>query len=111
MVVDKNVANVPKGVPMAELITIAKAHYLALTNVEKRAQTVKNNKVFNPTTLKKSWDTFTYDQLATKFNKAKLIKFIMEEPRRFHPYLVGEFYENAEVAIDEQSFTTVVHNN
>lgn len=90
---NQEIQNIPEGVPLAELATIAKSNSCALTNIEKRAQTVKKNKVFNPNTLKKSWDAFTYNQLTSKLNKAKLMKFISAEPKRFHPFWVGEFYE------------------
>lgn len=87
--------------PLAELATIARSNIRALTNIEMRAQTVKKNKVFNPSTLKKSWDDYSYNQLATKLTKVKLIKFITAEPKIFHPYLEGEFYEHTVIAKDE----------
>lgn len=37
------------------------------------------------------------------------MKFVTAEPERFHPYLVSEFYQNAVVATNEQSFTTEVY--
>lgn len=78
-----------EGVPLAELVTIAKSNIRVLTNIETRAQTVKKNKVFNPRTLKKSWDHWVYNQLATKLSKAKLMKFITAEPERFSPIPSG----------------------
>lgn len=30
------------------------------------------------------------------------MKFITAKPKRFHPYLVGEFYKNAAIAANEQ---------
>lgn len=73
---------------------------------------MQKNKIYNPTPLKKQWSLvpFFFDQLSRKINKAKLMKFITVEPRRFHPYLVAEFYRKAVAAADEQSFMTIVHD-
>lgn len=38
------------------------------------------------------------------------MKFITTDTKRFHPYLVAEFYHRAVIASDEQSFTTERHN-
>lgn len=38
------------------------------------------------------------------------MKFVAIEPKRFHQYLVAEFYQKAVIAADEQSFTTEMHN-
>lgn len=77
---------------LAELAVIIKNNLRALTHEELRAKAVQKNKVFGPVYLKTSWvKHFTlYDELISKINKAKIMKFLMEEPNRFHPYLVAE---------------------
>lgn len=37
------------------------------------------------------------------------MKFVSADPKNFHLYLVGELYENAVVAEDNQFFRTTVH--
>lgn len=75
--------NIPKGIPLTELVKIDKSKTQVLTNKERRAIHVKKNKIYNPAILKKQWDPIFFNQLTSKINKAKLMKFITAEPESF----------------------------
>lgn len=110
IVIDQQSVNILEEISLSKIVTIVRTHSHAFTDEELRASHVKKNKIFNLTTSKKQWDPLTYDQLATKINKAKLMNFITAEPKRFHPYLMAEFYQKVVIADDEQSFSTKVHD-
>lgn len=80
--------NILEGIPLTELATIARSNVRELSSIERRAQAVKKNKIFNVKTLQRSRDPYSVDKLVTKLSFAKLMKFISAELKKFHPYLV-----------------------
>lgn len=93
---------------MAELTTIKKINSHLLTDTELRAFAVQKNKIYNLVEMCKRLNAEDLEALTTRLESAKLMKFITTQPRRFHPYLVAEFYTNATINSNKNSFTTEV---
>lgn len=73
--------NILEGVPLTELATIAAHNICPLTEIERRANVVQKNKLFNLSTLKIQWkDGDEYMRLITKLTKAKLMKLLLRSP-------------------------------
>lgn len=49
---DQDGHDIPVGVPLSELATIAAQSLRPLTEIERRTYAVQKNKIFNPSTLK-----------------------------------------------------------
>lgn len=71
---------------------------------------IKKNKIYNPKTLKKQLNHHDFEDPMRKLTKTKLMKFIIVELERFHPYLLVEFYKKAVIAANGKSFETKVYN-
>lgn len=101
-----------EGVPLAEFAIISNTNSRRLTYEERRVRAVQKNKIFSVNHLWILWEVYPAicDELALKINEAKLMRFITAEPKKFHPYLVAEFYHRAVIAADGKSFSTEVYD-
>lgn len=93
---------------MAEPIAIKKSNTRLLTDTEIRAFAVQKNKIYNPAEMSKQLRDDVLEALTTKLGSVKVMNFITTTPRRFHPYLFTEFYNNSIISSSEDSFTTEV---
>lgn len=93
---------IPERVPLAELAIISNTNSRPLTHEENRVRAVQKNKIFNLVHLRNLWEKYPSlcNELVLKINKAKLMKFITVEPKKFHPCLVAEFYQRTVIVAD-----------
>lgn len=77
--INQSVRGIPEGVPIAELSTIVESGTRALSEIERMAYEVQKNKIFNPTTLRRSWKEGvpSSEELIRKLTHGKLMKSLL----------------------------------